>query len=477
MGRALNQPGVTNPTLQAELPGQINASIQRLYGFQHDDGGWGWWYDDNSHDYQTAWVIFGLAQVAEAGYEIDPAVIERGVEWLNHERPRMDDRTRVFALYAMAVAGLPNEEATLAAVRDRAELDGDEFSLAALALTLHILEEDALAADLLNELGETAVSQNNQVYWQGTSQDGYYNQKVMASDVRTTAIALNAYSQIQPSSDLIPGMVRWLMAQRRTQGWGTTNETSFAILGLTDHLLATSFNEAAANTGYAVLVNGQTVANGTLGRGEPAVSLTIPMEQLTVGENEIVLTQGGIGQLYFVANGRMFVPRGEIEAAGEVRVTRRYLDETGQPLETIEPGQLVQIGLTVDLPDQGSYIIIEDHLPGGLEALNEGLNTTSHVANAYNNAQYRWQQLGYNYKEVHGDRVSFFITEMDPRPLTITYYARATQSGSFTAMPTEVYAMCNLAFWSISTSRCKPSRAFLFLCRLPVTAVTWPFTK
>ena len=453
VGRALNQLGVTNPTLQAELPGQINASIQRLYGFQHTDGGWGWWYDDNSHDYQTAWVIFGLAQVAEAGYEIDPGVIERGVAWLNGELPDMDVRTQAFALYAMALAGQPNEAATLALHRDRADLNGDEFSLAALALTLHQLGEDVLAAELLSELAETAVSRDGFVYWSGAEHDGYYHDKVMASDIRTTALALSAYSQIEPQNELVPGLVRWLMTQRRSQGWGTTNETSFAILGLTDHLLATSFNEAAANTSYTVQVNGQTVASGTLGRGEPAVSLTIPLEQLQTGENEVVLMQGGSGRLYFVLNGRMFVPRGEIEAAGEVTVTRRYLDgETGQPLETIEPGQLVQIRLTVDLPDQGSYIIIEDNLPGGLEALNEGLATTSHIADAYNGPTYRWQELGYNYKEIFGDRVSFFVTEMDPRPLTISYYARATQAGSFTAMPTEVYAMYDATVWGRSAS-------------------------
>ncbi|MBK8904871.1 MAG: Ig-like domain-containing protein [Anaerolineaceae bacterium] len=453
VGRALNQLGVTNPTLQAELPGQINASIQRLYGFQHDDGGWGWWYDDRSHDYQTAWVIFGLAQVAEAGYEIDPGVIERGVEWLNQNRANMDVRTRAFALYAMALAGLPNEEATLALNRNRDTLNGDEFSLAVLALTLHEIGENAYAVDVLDELGETAVSRDGSVYWQGASHDGYYDDKVMASNTRTTAIALSAYSQIQPNSELIPGMVRWLMAQRRSQGWGTTNETSFAILGLTDHLLATSYSEAATGTSYTVQVNGQTVASGTLGRGEPAVSLSIPMDDLQTGENEIVLTQSGSGRLYFVLNRRMLVPRGEIEAAGAVTVTRRYLDgETGQPLTTIEPGQLVQIRLTVDLPDNGSYIIIEDHLPGGLEALNEGLNTISHIADAYNGATYRWQQLGYNYKEVFGDRVSFFITEMDGSARTISYYARATQAGSFTAMPTEVYAMYDAALWGRSTS-------------------------
>jgi len=149
----------------------------------------------------------------------------------------------------------------------------------------------------------------------------------------------------------------------------------------------------------------------------------------------------------------MFLPREEIEAAGFVTVTRRYLDgETGQPLTSIEPGQLVQIRLTVDLPDQGSYIIIEDHLPGGLEALNEGLATTSHVADAYNGPVYHWRELGYNYKEVFGDRVSFFITEMDTGPRTITYYARATQAGSFSAMPTEVYAMYDAATWGRSAS-------------------------
>ena len=43
VGRALNQLGVTDPTLQAGLPPKINASVQRLYGYQHNDGGWGWW--------------------------------------------------------------------------------------------------------------------------------------------------------------------------------------------------------------------------------------------------------------------------------------------------------------------------------------------------------------------------------------------------------------------------------------------------
>src|SRR5690606_19455356 len=99
----------------------------------------------------------------------------------------------------------------LATHENLTELNLDEFSLAALALTLHEVGEDGLAADVLDELGETAVARNDNVYWQGANHDGYYSDKVMASNIRTTALALSAYSQIEPGSELIPGMVRWLM--------------------------------------------------------------------------------------------------------------------------------------------------------------------------------------------------------------------------------------------------------------------------
>jgi uncharacterized protein YfaS (alpha-2-macroglobulin family) len=149
----------------------------------------------------------------------------------------------------------------------------------------------------------------------------------------------------------------------------------------------------------------------------------------------------------------MYLPEAEIEAAGNVAISRTYLDgETGQPVDTLVPGQLVQVQLKVDLPETGTYIIVEDKLPGGLEALNEGLNSTSHVASAYESFEYQWQGLGYNNKEVHGDRVTFFITEIERGVKTFTYFARATHAGDFTAMPTEVYAMYNLALWGRSAS-------------------------
>jgi alpha-2-macroglobulin len=452
VGRAFTQLGVGNPAMQADLPPKINAGLQRLYGFQHNDGGWGWWYDDRTDAYQTAWVVFGLAVTAEAGYEVDPQVIERGANWLQNNLNALSPPLRVYALYSMASAGHGDLEATQALVSQHRDLDS--FSRAALALTLHQLGAETEAQAVLAALAETAVVTNSgHVYWRGASGDGLYDQKTMASDTRSTAMALSAFTAVRPDSDLIPGMVAWLMGQRRQQGWGTTNETAHAIIGLTDHLLATSFNEAATATNYTVLLNGEAVAAGSLGRGEPAVSLEIPAGQMQPGDNSLRIQQSGSDRLYYTINNRIYLAQAEIEAAGDVQVSRTYLDPaSGQPLTTTVAGQLVQVQLEVRLGSQASFMLVEDNLPGGLEALNENLNTTSHIGTANDQPERRWQSLGYNYKEVRGDRVTFFITEMGNGRHTFTYMARATHSGQFVALPAEAYAMYDLATWGRSAS-------------------------
>lgn len=477
VGRALARLGVSNPTLAADLPARIGASVQRLYGYQHDDGGWGWWYDDPTHDYQTAWVVYGLAMTAEAGYEVDGAVIARGAHWLEAHLAEMDPRTRAFALYSLALAReiiAAADEAALAAPRERWEpepqvvdftalsrealaLSGapgelDTFARAALALALYHLGEVEAAGLLVDDLAGQATVADGRAYWPDEAYDGAYYQKTMASTTRSTALALSAFSTIRPGHSLEPDIVRWLMAQRRQQGWGTTNETSFAVVALSDHLLATGFGETDATSDYTVRLNGEVVASGQLDRGEPA-SLQLDGALWAAGRNDLVIEQSGNRPLYYVVSRRALLPQTEIEAAGVVGVRRRYLDPaTKRPLAQAAPGQLVLVELRVTLPDGGSYLIVEDHLPGGLEALNERLNTTSHRAQAYAEPATSWQTLGYNHKEIFGDRVSFFITELGAGQHTFTYLARASHAGAFTAMPAEVYGMYNLALWGRSAS-------------------------
>jgi hypothetical protein len=46
VGRAFGALGGENQTILADLPAMVELGLQKIYGFQHNDGGWGWWYDD-----------------------------------------------------------------------------------------------------------------------------------------------------------------------------------------------------------------------------------------------------------------------------------------------------------------------------------------------------------------------------------------------------------------------------------------------
>jgi alpha-2-macroglobulin len=449
VARAFSQLGVSDPMMLENLEPLINASVQRLYGFQHGDGGWGWWTDDATHDYQTAWVIFGLTTTADAGYEVDQAVIDRGANWLLNHLDNMDVRTRAFALYSLAISGYGNAPLTLTTATQLDELDA--FSQAALALALEELGETAVARELVDDLAKSAKeTSGGMVYWPGETSDGYYHQKTMASDTRNTALALSAFVKIRPGHELEPGIVRYLMSQRKANGWGSTNETAFTILALTDHLLAAQEAAGEQNTAYTVSLNGQVVLTGTMAPDALSARLVLPADQMQVGENELLIEHEG--KLYYQVTSRVYVEQEEIEAAGSVDVSRVYRDEeTGRMVTAVTPNQLIQVKVTVNMPADASYVIVEDSLPGGLEALNENLGTTT-LAVAGDNRPY-WEQRGYNHKEIRDNRVSFFITDMAEGSHTFTYYARATHEGDFIAMPAEVYAMYDVSVWGRSASR------------------------
>jgi uncharacterized protein YfaS (alpha-2-macroglobulin family) len=369
----------------------------------------------------------------------------------------MDIRTRAYALYSMAMAGYGDKENAIA-LMDESLTYLDPFSQAALALTLHQLEESGRAEEILNLLEQSASQVGEQSYWPQSTYDGEYRRKTMASTVRATAMVLAALMEIQGNSDLADSTANYLIEHRTGHGWGTTNETSFTILALTDYLAGQQEFSGVSN--YVVNLNGSNFTEGVLGSGNLFTTISIPVEDLSAGLNSIQLATSGTDPLYYDVITSYITPKQSTAAAGPILISREYLDpKTNKPLEAIIEGQLVKVKLTLNIPVHSSFMILEDHLPGGLEALNTGLSSTTQEIVQYESAYsdyyeetFRWQDNGYNYKEIHGDRVSFFITEMAKGSRSFVYFARATSTGTFTALPAEAYAMYNESIWGRSAS-------------------------
>src|SRR5206468_7200477 len=59
---ALKKLGVKSNIDSTTLNKQVNAGLDRLYTYQHPDGGWGWWQTEDSAPFMTAYVLAGLSQ-------------------------------------------------------------------------------------------------------------------------------------------------------------------------------------------------------------------------------------------------------------------------------------------------------------------------------------------------------------------------------------------------------------------------------
>ncbi len=450
VAHAASELGLDKAGLQSELPPLIQASLVQLYGLQHDDGGWGWWYDDNTDTYQTAWVLFGLSVISDSGYTVEPRVIEDAANLLKGYRER-DPRVQAYVLYSLTRAGKGDREGTLRLARENSS-DLDPFSQAALALALHDLGEEQQARAMLKLLEQGAVKEGDYVSWPQSNEDGGYHNKTMASSLRTTALALQAYVEIDPQNPLIPGMVQYLASMRKgMEGWGTTNETSYTILALTEYLVMQ--NETQGPSSYQVLLNGTSLAEGVLDADQINVNLEIPLAEMSAGANSLELKTQGNAQIYFDLTTQYSRLKSSPQALGKIKVSRRYLDPRNQmPANNLKANQLVQVELTIDVPEDLSYFALEDYLPGGLEALNAGLNASMEPIESWNYDAFFWDDYGYNYKEIRGDRVVFFITSLSKGKHTFTYMARATTTGQFTALPAQAYAMYDLSLWGRSDS-------------------------
>src|SRR6476659_11128229 len=68
-----------------ELDAITRAGLDRLYDFQHSDGGWGWWKQGESDHWMTAYVVWGLTLAKQAGIDVKSDALAHAVSYLDKE--------------------------------------------------------------------------------------------------------------------------------------------------------------------------------------------------------------------------------------------------------------------------------------------------------------------------------------------------------------------------------------------------------
>ena len=459
--RTLKDLGLEDPELETRTAQQVSLGLQRLYRLQHYDGGWGWWANEESSATITAYVLFGMTHAREAGFAVADQSMSRAARFLSKylDTPRSEDDPvlagqRAHILYVLAFYGEGDLGRTVALFEQRQALDN--LAKGFLALALNELEPgetgrtDALVSDLVG----SAVLSATGAHWEEESRAGW----AMNTDTRSTAVVLDALVKLNPESRLVPQAVRWLMANRKEGHWESTQETTYSLLALTDYMLVTG--ELRADYGYGLALNDVTLTDGTVTKDnldEPEV-IELPIADLRRDQaNQVRIDrtvgsgQSGEGSLYYSMYLRYFLPSDQVQAVNQgIIVARAYslIDDPDRPVASARVGDVIKVRLTLIAPSDLHYLVVEDPLPAGCEAVDTTLKTTSVTAERpqvtnldEKAASWSWGWWWFTHSELRDEKVALFSTYLRRGTYEYTYLIRASIPGEFLLMPAVAYEM------------------------------------
>jgi uncharacterized protein YfaS (alpha-2-macroglobulin family) len=439
---------------EAALKKKVNAGLERLYSFQHEDGGWGWWQSDETHPFMTAYVVAGLTQAKASGAEVNQEAVQRGAAWLAKalaEQSKLSPDLRAYMSYALVVAG-QGGQAPLARLYDRrSELSPHGLSVLGLALEL---AKDARAADIATAL-EAAAQQDGEQAWWPANRDPLLDFSDDATP-EATAYAVRFLSHQRPSSPLLPKAALWLM-NHRNEGywWSSTKQTAMVIYGLIDYLKVT--NELNSNVTATVFVNDRVVFIRKVDGELPPVVLD--ESKLNPAGNNIRVTTTGSGRLYYSARAEYSsnADRFQKVGSGALNVEREYFrlvpGRTGDrivyditPLEgPAAVGDVIAVRLSV-AGSEWKYLIMEDPIPAGTEFIERD-----------NNFELRnrppWWQYFFSRRELHDDRMALFQTWFPKGKQQYFYLLKVVNPGIFQVSPARVAPMYQTGVMATSDAR------------------------
>ncbi|MEQ1911050.1 MAG: MG2 domain-containing protein, partial [Vicinamibacterales bacterium] len=197
------------------LDRQVGDGLKRLYDYQHDDGGWGWWKTDQNHPFMTAYAVDGLIQARDSGVSVDEGRIANGAHALEElwtKYPRALPDLKAYEAYVLARAGSRDFNITAALTelwdaRGRMTGTGQAF----LLMTLDA-RKDGRADTLARELVAAAKTQGDLSSWPAAA-DALL-EDFADTTVEATALALKALSDRGTQDPTLERAARWLMANR-----------------------------------------------------------------------------------------------------------------------------------------------------------------------------------------------------------------------------------------------------------------------
>ncbi len=462
----LNAFGILKPEERVAYRSTIQNDIDILQLRQCQNGGFGLWTanEDVRWPYVSIQVSQALGLAREKHYKVKDEVLSKA---LNHLRkietfiPADYSESVKVAVMAKAlnVRQLLKDTDPRAAKRllERV-LKGKKPAMPSLEVAAWLLvildKEPAYSADVKllrgyidSQIKETAstASANELGY------DGLWNYCIFSSPRRTDASILEALMIDQPKSELIPKLVKGLLAHRVNGAWEGTQENS-SVLQALDRYFRT-YEKQTPDIVAQTWLDDTLVANHKfVGRTTDSRLTKIPMSYLLDRKaSEVLINKVGPGRLYYrlaldyVQQSLSLKPLNQ-----GFTVTRDYSAVDGKSdvqkdsdgIWHFKSGSTIKVNVHLESPGVRYHVAMADPIAAGAEPINASLlgNRAEILAPDINSSRY-WYRPWYEHHNLRDHQAEAFSSLLPAGAYDFTYTIQASTPGRYTVPPVKVEEM------------------------------------
>jgi uncharacterized protein YfaS (alpha-2-macroglobulin family) len=415
----------------------VRMSLEKLYAYRNEDGGWGWWNEGRSDLFMTAYVLYALTFVDELYPDLlNAAIAKQAVRTLLEllDSGEGDERARIYAYYALSRLGITYEYMLEKLVENAS--DSPYFlSLLILYARQSDLDED-LIQSLAEKLDSIARSSGTGVSWSSAAEHYWYGSEVVATSVAVRALLAAEF----PSENIEKGVL-YLMLQRQGNAWRSTRETAEAVYALSEYAASRAQREQT-HLSVAVFDGSQQLGVMQFNDLHYKNTLQLPPELLAPGKTFTIHfdVQAGV----YVGNFTLEYHTGETTIKAEnqgIALTRQYYKVENKtdwhPLPkplTVNPGDVVLVGLKVDAAQDIDYVVLEDGIPAGCVPVFQ--------VNEYDLGDEFSFFRDVAHHEFGKNTAGFFLEKLYQQSKTTYYYLiQAVYPGEYHVLPTLGYGM------------------------------------
>ena len=454
---------------QEKVETRMNDDIEQLVKRQTSAGAFGLWSSGtDTWPFVSLHAIHALMRAEQKGYSVPSEAMSRSSRYLKNidRRLRRHDyptwTQRFIKAYSLYLRDLKGDADPVAAKKLLAEAGGPgNLPFGTLGWLLGVFsgqdgygdERKQIQRFLMNRVTETAATAH---FASRYSEDGHL---IMHSDRRADAIILEALMEASPDSDLIPKIVKGLLAHRKKGRWSNTQENAFVLLAL-DKYFRIYEDQEPDFVARAWLGEKYAGEHAFRGRTTERHRISVPMKTLEeeVGEDKkssLLLQKDGKGRMYYRV-GMEYAPKSlYLDAADYGFAVERTYKPVGDEDSVrqqddgtwvIEPGATVKVKVTMVAPTRRYHVALTDPLPAGMESLSPALATTGSIADEQRSRRtggryWWWHSPWYEHQNMRDERVEAFASTVWGGVHEYTYYARATIPGEFVVPPAKAKEM------------------------------------